>query len=91
MDYDQTLHRIELWESNINDRLYLVLKPHNPNSVFEEFIKQQHISPHISLAEITGSSLEEVKHLLPKIKQVRDSAVKIAPITVDLNKIHISF
>lgn len=91
LDYDETLHKIELWESNINERLYIVLKPHNPNPIFLEFIQQQHISPHISLAEITWSSLEQVKHLLPKIKQIRDLAVETAPITVDLSKVHISF
>ena len=53
IDFDQTVHKLELWKSNVNNQLFIVLIPHNPDPIFAEFIQQEHISSHISLAKIT--------------------------------------
>lgn len=89
-EYDQTFHKLDLWKSNVNNKLYLVLIPHNVDSIFFHFIQQHHISPHISLAEITGD-FQKVKDFLSTLKYFRDQSLSLGPITVDINKIHISF
>lgn len=90
-DFDQTVHKLELWKSNVNEQLFIVLIPHNPDPIFAEFIQQEHISSHISLAKVRWSSWKEIEQLLPTIKQARDSVLENTQITVDLSKVHISF
>ena len=90
MPYDQTLHKLDTWKSNINDQIYIVLKPHNPDTIFSEFIQQQHITPHISLAKVS-CDFEYIQKILPIIKRFRDESLKLSPITLDLSKIHITF
>jgi len=90
LDFDQTMHKLELWESNVNDQLYIVLRPHNPSPVFSEFIQQENISPHISLAKVSGSK-DQIEELLSEIKTYRDTLIHDSSITVDLSKVHISF
>jgi len=84
------MHKLELWESNVNDQLYIVLRPHNPSPVFSEFIQQENISPHISLAKVSGSK-DQIEELLSEIKTYRDTLIHDSSITVDLSKVHISF
>ncbi len=67
--YDQTLHLLQIWESNVNGQIYLVLTPHNPDSLYKQFIHSDHISPHISLAKLY-CSLEKAQEMLPDIKKI---------------------
>ncbi len=90
ISYDETLHKIDHRKSNINNNLYFVLKPHNPDSVYLQFIQSQHISPHISLWSTTDD-ISDIESTLKKIKDTRDIYIKNTPITVDLSKIHIKF
>jgi len=47
--YDQTLHKITGRKSNVDDRFYFILIPHNPDNIYKKFIQDHSISPHISL------------------------------------------
>lgn len=88
--YDNTLHKITYRKSFVDNELYLVLQPHNPDPIFLDMMFQKNISPHISLAKISTEPAI-IQQLLPLIKSSRDEALRISPITVDLKKIHVHF
>jgi len=89
LEYDQTLHKLDYRRSNVNNKLYFVLIPHNPDNIFKDFIGDSWISPHISLW--STSSEIDIDFFVPKIKEIRDIHIKEWQISVDLSKINIKF
>jgi 2'-5' RNA ligase len=51
--FDQSIHKVKIWESNITKKTHLVLTPHNENAVYNDIIQSDTIQPHINLAQIS--------------------------------------
>ncbi|MDR0369686.1 MAG: hypothetical protein LBH96_04160 [Candidatus Peribacteria bacterium] len=69
LTFDQSIHQINIWESNITKKVHIVLTPHNPENVYGNIIQSNNISPHINLAEIQ-CNLETANALRDKVKRL---------------------
>ncbi|MDR0859937.1 MAG: hypothetical protein LBO09_02945 [Candidatus Peribacteria bacterium] len=50
--FDQSLHQIQARESFDDGQVYIVLTPHNGESIYKDMILSEEISPHITLAKV---------------------------------------
>lgn len=91
--YDQSFHKLKMWKSFDNRETYIVLVPHNPDSIFKNLIQDSQISPHITLVKLGKLSDEEYEHIerhhLPYIKKLRDAALIEHKIGIDLESFNI--
>lgn len=91
--YDQSFHKLKMWKSFDNRETYIVLVPHNPDSIFKNLIQDAQISPHITLVKLGKLSDEEYDDIernhLPYIKELRDAALIEHKIGIDLESFNI--
>ncbi len=52
-----------MWKSFDNGEVYIVLAPHNPDSIFKNLIQDEKISPHITLVKLGKLTYEEFEHI----------------------------
>lgn len=84
-----------MWKSFDNGETYIVLVPHNPNSIFKSLIQDKKISPHITLVKLGKLSNEEYESVeklhLPYIKKLRDAALVEHKIGIDPKSFNVDF
>lgn len=88
--FDESVHQVEIWKSNITGETHIVLTPHNPESIYKNFIKSDTISPHINLAKINISK-EEGEKIRPEIIRLIRSHIQENWISIDLSDITLHF
>jgi hypothetical protein len=85
--YDQTIHHVDARESFADQEVYIVLQPHNTDSVYKALMKDEGNAPHITLAKVNCPLEVAKKQLVPKIKNLLKSHIANQAIAADASEI----
>ncbi|MDR3168303.1 MAG: hypothetical protein LBU27_00635 [Candidatus Peribacteria bacterium] len=84
---DQTFHHVDARESFVDQEVYIVLQPHNEDSIYKALMKDERNIPHITLAKVNCSLKVAKKQLVPKIRHFLKSHIVHQAIVVDISEI----
>ena len=89
-EFDETFHRVWMWQSPVNARRYTYLYWHNSNSAVAKIKQNLQFSwePHISLCS-TPYRLDAL--VVEQIKDCRDNALLEQPIGLDFSSVVLSW
>ena len=85
-DFDESFHKIQLMVSDVNQRVYLCLVPHNNNPLVNKVWKKW--QAHISVWSFPEWSLEKVENFLGQFKQLRDEILSDNHFALDFSHIY---
>ena len=85
-DFDESFHKIKLMVSDVNQRVYLCLVPHNNNPLVNKVGKKW--QAHISVWSFPEWSLEKVEKFLGQFKQLRDEILSDNHFALDFSQIY---
>lgn len=89
ISYDQSIHQVTIWPSNVTGNTHVVLTPHNPESIYKELIISKHISPHINLAKIDLQDQTKRSDIRNKVKRIVKKYIQEDGLYWDISKINI--